>query len=360
VEREKTVKSVEGILRSEYRTANSYALAKGISDLEELGVLNCTLLREGGEVNRTFYDTTHQPECWQSGILKDLFTAKSNFQALNGMRYSLQFQHDTSTSTLILEFMSYLIVVLAFSLYARHWQKQKSSAEMRMSVLKLERELALDTAHQIRHDVASPLSVLRAAVAAMKNSDPEIKELLNKAIKRTEEVFGQLSRATSDNSESNDAGVVCLNECLNDIIHEKMTIWKDGSQIDLDCDSVGEINVFANSGNLKRVLSNLLDNSHESKQADSDLTISVKIDLNPNTAKILIRDNGMGMSHDVIRRLGTKHFSHGKENHPTGGSGLGTYYAKMNLEKWGGQLAYDSSPGEGTTATITLRRLHQS
>lgn len=66
-------------------------------------------------------------------------------------------------------------------------------------------------------------------------------------------------------------------------------------------------------------------------------------------ASITVRDSGKGMSKDVSARVGTPFFTTRED-----GTGLGVVIAQTAIAQHGGQLAYTSTPGVGTIATIAL------
>ena len=61
------------------------------------------------------------------------------------------------------------------------------------------------------------------------------------------------------------------------------------------------------------------------------------------------------MSADTLKKLGTRGYSVGKENHSTSGSGIGVHHAMSSIISWGGELNYSSIINEGTSAEMRLR-----
>jgi len=64
-----------------------------------------------------------------------------------------------------------------------------------------------------------------------------------------------------------------------------------------------------------------------------------------------ILDRGTGMTPSVLRRMREPFFT---TKEPGKGMGLGVFLAYSTIERLGGRLHYESEPGVGTTATITL------
>jgi signal transduction histidine kinase len=65
--------------------------------------------------------------------------------------------------------------------------------------------------------------------------------------------------------------------------------------------------------------------------------------------ELKIRDEGVGMSADVLKRVGTPWFTTRKE-----GTGLGIANCQRLVGSAGGRLRIESEPGVGTTVTILL------
>lgn len=67
--------------------------------------------------------------------------------------------------------------------------------------------------------------------------------------------------------------------------------------------------------------------------------------------RFLIRDQGIGMSSDIIERVAEPFFT----TKPAGqGMGLGAFLAHLFAQTIGGQLSFESSPGRGCTAMLEL------
>lgn len=70
---------------------------------------------------------------------------------------------------------------------------------------------------------------------------------------------------------------------------------------------------------------------------------------------VIIRDNGIGMTPDEVARLGTIYFRGESETVLAyKGSGLGIPIAFGIIEAMDGRVTVDSTPGQGTTFTVTL------
>jgi two-component system sensor histidine kinase RegB len=67
--------------------------------------------------------------------------------------------------------------------------------------------------------------------------------------------------------------------------------------------------------------------------------------------EIVVRDEGSGMPANVLERIGEPFFT---TKEPGKGMGLGVYLTHNVIQGLGGNIRYQSKPGEGTTVRITL------
>ncbi|NBX81971.1 ATP-binding protein [bacterium] len=97
---------------------------------------------------------------------------------------------------------------------------------------------------------------------------------------------------------------------------------------------------------LKRTLSNLINNACEAVGGTG--TIELGAETLPDGSRIWVKDNGSGVSPDLISKLGNRGFSFGKKN----GHGLGVSHAKATVERAGGTFQIVSPEAQGTTVIL--------
>ena len=98
---------------------------------------------------------------------------------------------------------------------------------------------------------------------------------------------------------------------------------------------------------LKEALINLVANAIEATPSGGQVALDIRGDR--EHAKLEVRDTGRGITPEDLERLGTSFFT----TRPNG-TGLGVVLAQGVITQHGGSLAYVSTVGRGTTATITL------
>ena len=128
-------------------------------------------------------------------------------------------------------------------------------------------------------------------------------------------------------------------------------------QIRFKCEIEENAKVWGDPLHLQQVFFNLLLNARSAlaKQGGGRLGISARG--LTNQVLVDIRDNGPGIAPEIKDRL----FDPFASTRPSGGEkrsrcgGLGLALCKDIIEECGGKIAVDSTLGEGTTFTLTLR-----
>jgi signal transduction histidine kinase len=111
--------------------------------------------------------------------------------------------------------------------------------------------------------------------------------------------------------------------------------------------SRGHAIVDADPRRLTDALLNLVANAIEATPPGGEVVVHVRACT--HEAEIVIRDTGRGMPAEILRHLGTPFFTTRED-----GTGLGVVLAREVIALHGGALHYESEPGKGTTARVTL------
>ena len=118
----------------------------------------------------------------------------------------------------------------------------------------------------------------------------------------------------------------------------------------LDAPQIGEpVTVNGDAAALEQLFLNLLLNAGEAVPAGGRTQVSMTADDKRVTVSVI--DNGVGMSDEALRRLGRERYS----TKPMG-SGLGVRIARRIAAAHGGEITFESRPGQGTTARVVLPR----
>jgi signal transduction histidine kinase len=138
-----------------------------------------------------------------------------------------------------------------------------------------------------------------------------------------------------------------IRSVLEDTKKALRTDEERSNQVQLEYNSVGPIQVYADKGRIYQVIYNLLANSVKFTQEGY---ISVAVKVNSNEIVVSVTDTGKGIDSEMMTRLFTK-FSTKSET----GTGLGLFICKSIIEAHGGKIwAKNNFDGKGSTFSFKL------
>ncbi len=117
--------------------------------------------------------------------------------------------------------------------------------------------------------------------------------------------------------------------------------------VTIEADGDEDLVLDADPRKLRQALLNIVLNAIQASPRGSHVRLTVARDC--EGARITVRDEGVGMSPEVLDRIRKPYFTT-KE----GGTGLGLAVARGLLEQHGGSLEFRSAPRSGTTVTIHM------
>lgn len=100
---------------------------------------------------------------------------------------------------------------------------------------------------------------------------------------------------------------------------------------------------------MEQAFANLLRNAVEA--GDEGVRVLVRTEQSAQTVRVLVQDNGRGMTHEQIKRAFDPFFTTRRNQ---GGTGLGMSIVHGIITAHGGTIAVESEPGYGTLITIDL------
>lgn len=217
--------------------------------------------------------------------------------------------------------------------------------------------------HCIIHDLSSPLTVILTSLDLLERDglvekkrrlieicklqcnrqESLIKEILNIFSTEIEslETFYQIPELAPD-------ALHCLKE-VRDAFLSTFLMKHIKLQLDPNIDLTNDWKVVGEKTRLERVIINLVENAFRYSPEGS----TVKIGLQDKQQKILIsvEDEGSGVSLDFDKDL-FKKFSQGKTK--SGKAGLGLYFCRITVERWGGTIGYSPRKEGGSRFWFSL------
>jgi polar amino acid transport system substrate-binding protein len=110
--------------------------------------------------------------------------------------------------------------------------------------------------------------------------------------------------------------------------------------------------VQGNPQRIEQVVVNLLINSCQALPSpDHGIQIATSADHAEGVVRLTVQDEGVGIPPEFLNRLTDPFFTTKRES---GGTGLGLSISAGIVQEHGGSLSFDSPPGCGATATLTI------
>lgn len=215
----------------------------------------------------------------------------------------------------------------------------------------------------ISHELRTPLTVLRGqAEIALRRREPDPVQT-RKTFEAIVRKAGQMGRLVEDMLflARSEAGAIkvemrptMLQEAIGDALIDSQTLARKKGVILAPHQPLDPVMVCGDGERLRQAVLILLDNAI--KFAPEETTVAIELAANEGRAMIKVRDAGSGFSKEATDRAFTRFAGSETGRARTGGHGvgLGLAIAKWIVDRHGGSIAIESTPGTGATVAIEL------
>ena len=214
----------------------------------------------------------------------------------------------------------------------------------------------------IAHDIRSPFSHITMMIEALSTGlivagsekYKEMMSLLTKSANETNTLFNNLLEWTK--LQTGGISVVFKKSVVSTVIDDCIELLKGiAGQKNITIESTVDENLMAyfDEITMHTVFRNIISNAIKFTPPNGKISISAHH--SDNIVSIFIKDNGVGMSEEVIDKIFNKNESYTspgtmKEK----GSGLGMHLVKDMVDQNHGTLKVESREGEGTTFVVSI------
>jgi len=223
--------------------------------------------------------------------------------------------------------------------------------------------------HCIIHDLSQPLTSMRACFDLLlgKDLDPAVAKFVNTGRAESQrqermirEVLGAFSADLAGEKnlgQGVSASTNLIASAQRAVEQFAPAFAARGVQLVLapNADSEFGWRVIADATRLDRIFGNLLENALRYSPRGSTVTVRVEGDRKALTA--LVIDQGPGLAKDATHDQLFALFSKGKDR--PGKAGLGLYFCKMTVERWGGEIGAENRAEGGSRFWFRLPRSQQ-
>lgn len=217
------------------------------------------------------------------------------------------------------------------------------------------REISGGISHNLNNLLTGML--LQAELISAASKDPEVLECVRDIIhtgRRGADLVARLGLALRE-KVLDDPHPVVLKDVVDEAVENSRAIWQgesnlEGRKVDLVANIPEDLPpVQATGSGLIDIVIDLIKNANEALPDGGSIEISASRE--GEFVRLSIRDDGIGMDADTLRRATLPFFTTKRDV----GSGLGLSTTEGLLDSWGGALDIASTPGRGTSAIVALR-----
>ncbi len=249
-------------------------------------------------------------------------------------------------------FIIILLVTFIFNIYVSFRQKKLS-------------EMKNDFVNNMTHELKTPVSSISLAVQMLLDPNvPKSEKMTNhlstvisdetKRLRMLIDVVLQTSIFEGRKIRFNQKNIK-TNKLVNDVASTfSIKASKEGGQLEKIFDATDDI-IYADEMHITNVLFNIMDNAYKYRRKDVDFNLQVKTWNEDDKICISIKDNGIGIKHDDLKKIFEKFYRvHTGNRHDVKGFGLGLAYVKNIVDLHHGTIFTESEYGHGTTFIIKL------
>ncbi|MCA1583255.1 MAG: HAMP domain-containing histidine kinase [Acidobacteria bacterium] len=211
----------------------------------------------------------------------------------------------------------------------------------------------------VAHDLRTPLARVRSvAESALASDDPAAaRDALARVLEETERVNTMLT-TLMDISEAETGAMRLARTRISvaSVVGEAIDLYSDLAEeqgVVLRATVDPAIAVVADPTRLRQVIANLVDNAIKYTDAGGEVVVDAQDAASGVTVRV--RDTGHGIAPDDLPRIWDRLYR-ADASRSKRGLGLGLSLVKAIVESHGGRVAVESTPGRGSTFSITLPR----
>jgi len=302
------------------------------------------------------------------------FKDLENQSTISNLKIDNRVKQNYLTIALIYSVMALVIILLIFL----NWRRSKANVKdlSRLNAQVLQQKDILELAFKelevadkekdrilraVAHDLRNPIGGIASLTSLMLMDEmdterKELIELIQSATNNSLELINEILEVTGNTSlNPNKKQLVDINTLLSNSIELlRFKAAEKNQQIMLEMLETPE-ELFISREKIWRVMSNLISNAIKFSPQGSD--IYVKVVNEDDNIRISVNDHGIGIP-DNIKNQVFNMFTPAKRVGTAGepSFGLGLSISKQIIESHGGEIWFESEPGEGTTFYIRLKK----
>lgn len=249
------------------------------------------------------------------------------------------------------EISSSLIVLVTLIAIIYLIENMNEQIEMKQELIRMEKmNVVSQLAASVAHEIRNPMTSVRGFMQLMQKENLTTEQQMYVSISieeidRAQEIINQyltLAKPQIDQYETIDLTSVIQQSI--DVMHSYAIL----NSIHITQQVESSLEIEGIKLEIQQLLINIIKNAIEAIKSEGEIWISAVKNSN-GFVSIQIKDNGVGMTEDQIKKLGSPYYST-KEK----GTGLGLTVCHQIVKQMGGQIIIKSELKKGTCFTIKL------
>ena len=250
------------------------------------------------------------------------------------------------------------IIILAFAITVRTLFNQKKLSEIKS-----------DFINNMTHELKTPLATISLAIDALTNEkvihdadkikiySSMIKEENKRMNKQVEKIL-QAARLEKEEIKLN-LQQLDAHQVINKVVDNlALQIQEKNGTLALKLNASDPV-IEADEVHFSNIIFNLLDNAMKYSTEAPHIEVET-LSTGSGMLTIKVKDNGIGMDKETQSRVFERFYrAHTGNLHNVKGFGLGLSYVKAIVDAHEGKIKVESTPGKGSTFTVTLPKKHQ-
>ena len=203
----------------------------------------------------------------------------------------------------------------------------------------------------VAHSLRNPMSAIRSSAELWRPQLPPdgretADEIIGEVDRMDRYVRDLLAYARSDNYQLQKVDGLA-------VVHTVLTLQKPAVDrhriaVDTRMDGLAGLSLMADARLLEQALTSVVTNAIEAMPDGG--TLAIALSSVGDRVRIAVSDTGRGIPSEILEKVAQSYFTTKAR-----GLGLGLVLAKRIIERFGGQMILESTPGKGTTVTLDLR-----
>ena len=210
------------------------------------------------------------------------------------------------------------------------------------------------------HDLRAPIASLLGSIEVMRKETEleNISQLLGmqeRSLQRLDNFIGDIVNYSRNTRLQIEKDLIDLEKEIQDTF-EQFQFMDNFEKIKREFEIDQEVDFISDNRRLKIILNNLISNSIKyADHSKGDPFIQIKAKVGKKNARILIKDNGIGIEKVQLESIFQMFF---RASEKSTGSGLGLYIVKEVIQRLKGEIKVDSTPRKGSEFIISIPNLY--